>query len=246
MIEQKQLIGLFKYKATSGPNIEEIKYLLKNDTTNFTVVYTIKTKIWSQECLSCDYTDETKFLTNKYCLTCKFGYYFQDSIETICVNEVTKPTNYALDTSVTPQIYKQCHSRCLTCSVIGNSTNHMYASCKVGYQLISGVNGKCLTSLEASSDLTLHYDRNDKYYECTTKWYYTDANEFICVDTCPTINPNVITTSQECVSVCPSPKVLYNKECLDQCPGKSVPNEKGECEFDLFSIRFVHSERNTI
>lgn len=233
--EQYIPLGDFVYRASTGPNIENIKYLLKNETTNFTVVYTIKTQICGEGCLTCDYNNETNYLTNHYCLSCQSGYYFKDTVETTCINDITKPAKYGLDKSTTPYLYKSCNIKCASCLEVGDDINHKCTSCIGAYLLIEGPNGKCLTPSEAASDNTLFRDTNTgRYYECTKKWYFTDDGDFSCTDTCPFEKSYVIASTLECVSMCPSPKVLVNNECVE------AP-QPIETDDDLFSITPIDS-----
>lgn len=88
---------------------------------------------------------QCKYLTNmdpycQFCLTCRSDMYKLSDDINRCVNETTKPSNYYLDKSVNPYVYRPCHSNCTRCE----NTNSFCSSCSSGYYLLEKGN-TCLT-----------------------------------------------------------------------------------------------------
>ena len=122
-------------------------------------------------CLECNgaATDTT---TNCVEGKCADTYYGVDGLLTNCLKN--PPLYYFKDTSVTPNIYKQCHSECLTCSGVGDSTDFKCIACKVNGQ--NGYTGNTGHKIE---------NTNNCYYS-TPDYYFLDSDNVYkkCYDSC--------------------------------------------------------------
>ena len=108
-------------------------------------------KICDSTCKTCSYGEPCESCNKgsaKYCLSCADNFYFKENHLTTgdyCYNDLPA-SNYFLDTTITPKVYKKCSTNCATCLGLGDNK---CLSCVTGSHFIENydkVNGsECFT-----------------------------------------------------------------------------------------------------
>ena len=101
--------------------------------------------------------------TNPNCLTCPPGYHFIYNRPGVCIKESEKCTSCYLDED--DDTYKECNSKCKTCSKAGTSDSPNCDSCPTGYHFIYNQTGLCIPESEKPEDTYLDND-TDTYKKC--------------------------------------------------------------------------------
>jgi len=146
-------------------------------------------KICDSSCNTCSFGEPCESCLKgspKYCLSCANGFYFKENHITsgdYCYNRIPS-SNYFIDMSLNPYVYRKCHSSCATC--IGSNSNQC-SSCISGahfkseYDKFNGdtcftgqINGFFLDNSNRVNDS----NSNNIYYEpCHSRCKYCTSKE---------------------------------------------------------------------
>ncbi len=102
------------------------------------------------------------------------------------------------------QIFKLCYETCDDCYKYGNTTHHDCKSCANDFTFIEEEPNNCLP-------------------KCAHFYYYNEYKQYKCSeeDECPKNFPYLIVNKSRCIDNCQNDithKVMYNYECLKNCP----------------------------
>ena len=128
------------------------------------------------------------------CDECQDGYHFNRTTKN-CIN--TQPDKTYLDNS--DNTYKDCYSKCQSCSQAGNDDAHNCDSCISGYHFIYTQQGMCVNSCDSC-----YLDEND-YYEK-------------CYSTCAKCTKGGNSTNHNCTKCIDNYHFIYNKtgQCISE------------------------------
>lgn len=170
---------------------------------------------------TCSMCQKTGVNSNHNCDLCIEGYYPLDERRTNCYNEMTKPSNYYLDT--TEEIYKKCYETCNSCLNGYINGNHNCLTCNANYYKILNQGDNCIfegniphnyfldsDNIYKPCYATCNYcssqgtDKDNKCDQCISQAYSMDDHEGQCVINCPPhyYQDENIKTCIKCYSTC--------------------------------------------
>ena len=155
-------------------------------------------------CATCSQSGTESFPN---CDTCKNGYHFVYWRPGLCVTPGNENCHCTLDEG--DNTYKQCFTRCSSCSIVGNSTNHSCTTCDDGYYFIYNQTGQCISVNEKPDDTYL--DDGDSTFKK-------------CYDTCASCSSAGNSTNHKCTH-CKS-----NYHFSSVTSGKCISEEESKAE----------------
>ena len=180
--------------------------------------------------------------TSMQCSSCATGFYKKDSSTTYnCYYPYEISNNYYKEiptTSTDPIIFKQCYSRCNTCSELGDDEDNKCDSCKGGtnletqyYKLDSGETGNCYLYDEIPDSYEIPLV--DEFNEIATRKInerneieLKDNENYVliyeriarkCYKNCKTCTKYGDDVEMNCVT-CKDGYFFYKNNCYEKCP----------------------------